>query len=95
MSTQGSVSVSSKDSACEICFSHPKANCFPLELLEDFTHAIREAENDSSCKVLVVKSAGEKAFSADTLVPGFDNSAPTPSPQNQADDFDDLDDLGI
>lgn len=43
-------------------FYHPQGNSLPKKLLEELTHAIHGAGNDDQAKVIVLRSAGEKAF---------------------------------
>jgi methylglutaconyl-CoA hydratase len=45
-------------------FFHPQSNSLPAKLLEELTHAIHGAGNEEDTKVIVLKSAGEKAFCA-------------------------------
>lgn len=45
-------------------FFHPQSNSLPGKLLEEFSQAIHGAGNDERIKVIVLKSAGEKAFCA-------------------------------
>jgi methylglutaconyl-CoA hydratase len=45
-------------------FSHPQSNSLPGTLLEALTHEIHGAGNDPATRVIVLRSAGEKAFCA-------------------------------
>ncbi len=45
-------------------FFHPQSNSLPGKLLEELAQAIHGAGNDERVKVIVLKSAGEKAFCA-------------------------------
>ncbi len=45
-------------------FYHPQSNALPGRILEELTHAIHGAGNDDHTKVIVLRSAGEKAFCA-------------------------------
>jgi len=45
-------------------FFHPQSNSLPGRLLSDLTHAIHGAGNDKDTKVIILRSAGEKAFCA-------------------------------
>lgn len=45
-------------------FSHPQSNSLPGKLLEALAHAFHSAGNDADCKVIVLRSGGEKAFCA-------------------------------
>jgi methylglutaconyl-CoA hydratase len=45
-------------------FYHPQSNSLPGKLLEELSHAIHGAGNDDRVRVIVLRSAGEKAFCA-------------------------------
>ncbi len=45
-------------------FFHPQSNSLPSKLLEELAQAIHGAGNDELVKVIILKSAGEKAFCA-------------------------------
>jgi enoyl-CoA hydratase/carnithine racemase len=45
-------------------FHHPQSNSLPGRLLESLTHAVHAAGNDNETRVIVLRSAGEKAFCA-------------------------------
>ncbi|MBO9199491.1 MULTISPECIES: enoyl-CoA hydratase/isomerase family protein [Niastella] len=45
-------------------FFHPQSNSLPARLLEDLAQTIHGAGNDEDTKVIVLRSAGEKAFCA-------------------------------
>jgi methylglutaconyl-CoA hydratase len=45
-------------------FFHPQSNSLPGKILEELAHAIHGAGNDTHTKVIVLRSAGEKAFCA-------------------------------
>jgi methylglutaconyl-CoA hydratase len=45
-------------------FFHPQSNSLPGRLLEELTHAIHGAGNEKDTRVIVLRSAGEKAFCA-------------------------------
>lgn len=45
-------------------FFHPQSNSLPGKILEQLTHAIHGAGNDKYTKVIILRSAGEKAFCA-------------------------------
>src|ERR1700742_1756392 len=45
-------------------FSHPQSNSLPGQLLEALTHEIHSAGNDHETHVIVLKSAGDRAFCA-------------------------------
>lgn len=45
-------------------FFHPQSNSLPGRILEELAHAIHGAGNDAHTKVIILRSAGEKAFCA-------------------------------
>ncbi|MEQ1675107.1 MAG: enoyl-CoA hydratase/isomerase family protein [Chitinophagaceae bacterium] len=45
-------------------FFHPQSNSLPGRILEDLSQAIHGAGNDKETKVIILRSAGEKAFCA-------------------------------
>jgi methylglutaconyl-CoA hydratase len=45
-------------------FSHPQSNSLPLKILDELAQAIHRAGNDDETKVIILCSAGEKAFCA-------------------------------
>jgi len=45
-------------------FFHPQSNALPSSLLEELARKIHGAGNDDECKVIVLKSGGEKTFCA-------------------------------
>ena len=45
-------------------FFHPQSNSLPARLLEELTHCIHGAGNEEDTRVIVLKSAGDKAFCA-------------------------------
>ena len=45
-------------------FFHPQSNSLPGRLLEALTHEVHSAGNDPDTRVIVLRSAGEKAFCA-------------------------------
>lgn len=52
------------NSITTIEFFHPQSNSLPGKILEDLAQAIHGAGNDKYTKVIILKSAGEKAFCA-------------------------------
>src|SRR5690554_6059901 len=50
--------------AATITFFHPASNSFPSTQLADLTQAIEQLNNNSEIGVIILKSAGEKAFCA-------------------------------
>ena len=60
----GRVSTSIQNGIGEICFSHPKANSLPGKLLNEISQTVDALGADDSCKVILLKSEGEKAFCA-------------------------------
>ncbi len=49
---------------CTIEFQHPQSNSLPGKLLEELAQTIHGAGNDERIKVIILRSAGEKAFCA-------------------------------
>lgn len=45
-------------------FFHPQSNSLPGRILEELAHAIHGAGNDENTRVIILQSAGEKAFCA-------------------------------
>ncbi len=45
-------------------FFHPQSNSLPARILEELAQAIHGAGNDTETKVIILRSAGEKAFCA-------------------------------
>lgn len=49
---------------CSIEFFHPQSNSLPAKILEKLTQEIYAASNNAEVKVIILKSAGVKAFCA-------------------------------
>lgn len=64
MSNQGEVKSSIKDGIGYIIFSHPQSNSLPGEILRKLAEEITAVGNNPEAKVIVLQSAGEKAFCA-------------------------------
>ncbi len=45
-------------------FSHPQSNSMPQKLLQELAREIHSASSDDETKVIVLRSAGDKAFCA-------------------------------
>jgi methylglutaconyl-CoA hydratase len=45
-------------------FFHPRSNSLPLKILDELIQAIQTAGDDDETKLIILKSAGEKAFCA-------------------------------
>jgi methylglutaconyl-CoA hydratase len=45
-------------------FFHPQSNSLPAKILEELTQAIHSVGNEADTKVIIIRSAGEKAFCA-------------------------------
>ena len=45
-------------------FYHPQSNSLPGKLLEELTHAVHGVGNEKDIRVIILRSAGEKAFCA-------------------------------
>lgn len=52
------------DHIATIEFFHPQSNSLPGKILNDLATAITKAGEDPSCRVIVLRSGGEKAFCA-------------------------------
>src|SRR6266700_7594378 len=61
---QGYVKTETHSGITTIEFFHPQSNSLPAKLLEELTHAIHGAGNEKDTKVIILRSAGEKAFCA-------------------------------
>ena len=53
-----------KDGIGTIEFFHPQSNSLPGHILEELSSTIKKAGEDNSIKVIILKSAGERAFCA-------------------------------
>ena len=62
--SEGSVKSAIQNGVGVIEFSHPKANSLPSNLLSEIATSITSFSTDKKCKVILLKSAGEKAFCA-------------------------------
>ena len=60
----GFVTQELKNNIAEITFGTPKSNALPGEILEKLAQTIIESGKDENVKAILLKSAGEKAFSA-------------------------------
>src|SRR5215218_6157256 len=60
----GYVSTETHKSITTIEFFHPQSNSLPHRLLDELSNEIHDAGNDKETKVIILKSAGEKAFCA-------------------------------
>jgi methylglutaconyl-CoA hydratase len=61
---QGDVTVEIKDGVAEIEFMHPLSNSLPGRVLAKLAQTITDLGKDDSVKLLLVRSAGERAFCA-------------------------------
>ena len=61
---KGNVTLKVESNIGIITFSHPQSNALPSQLLELLTHTITRAGKDDSIRVIILKSEGNKAFSA-------------------------------
>ncbi len=61
---QGSVSLEIENGVGTIEFFHPASNSLPGKVLAKLANTITEAGNNDDIKVIVLKSAGERAFCA-------------------------------
>ncbi len=60
----GTISTIINNGIAEITFFHPQSNSLPGILLMELAEAIEKAGNDSAVKIILLQSAGEKAFCA-------------------------------
>jgi len=61
---QGYIQTSIEDGVASIEFFHPMSNSLPSKLLSELAAAITEAGSNEAVKVIVLRSAGERAFCA-------------------------------
>ena len=64
MSEKGSVNLEVQDGIGAVTFFHPKSNSLPGPLLRQIAETITQCGTDDAIKVVVLKSAGERAFCA-------------------------------
>ena len=60
----GYVKSETHNSITTIEFHHPQSNSLPLRILEALAQEIHSVANDDDTKVIILRSAGEKAFCA-------------------------------
>jgi len=61
---QGAVGISVNNGIATIEFSHPMSNSLPGKILNKLADTITEAGNNPDVRVIILRSAGEKAFCA-------------------------------
>ena len=61
---QGGVNVSIDNSIASIEFHHPLSNSLPGKVLQELANTITEVGTNDAVKVIILKSAGERAFCA-------------------------------
>ncbi|MFM7106094.1 MAG: enoyl-CoA hydratase/isomerase family protein, partial [Flavobacteriales bacterium] len=61
---KGSVSTSIDQGVARISFHHPQSNSLPGELLRELGDAIHAANSNKEVRVMIIMSAGDKAFCA-------------------------------
>ena len=61
---EGHIRTEKHNGVTSIEFFHPRSNSLPAEILEALTHQIHGAGNEEDTKVIILRSAGEKAFCA-------------------------------
>lgn len=64
MSENGYVNVEISNSIAKIEFYHPQSNSLPSNILSKLAETVTEVSNDESVNVIILKSAGRKAFCA-------------------------------
>lgn len=62
ISDNGYVTYSCNQQIGVIEFYHPKGNSLPAHLLSQLADAVRTASNDPECRVIILRSSGEKTF---------------------------------
>lgn len=62
--SQGYVKHEFHNGITTIEFHHPQSNSLPHKILEELAHVIHGAGNDEDTKVIILRSAGDKAFCA-------------------------------
>ena len=60
----GSVDVQMRDAIATLTFAHPRSNSLPSALLRRIAQEIADVSANSGIKVIVLRSAGDKAFCA-------------------------------
>jgi len=68
------VSFSVDDAIGVVTLDKPPANSYDLEFIEELAEAVREAANDDGVKVVVLRSASERFFSAGADVKAFNEN---------------------
>lgn len=58
------VKSTTNEGLCTISFFHPQSNSLPAAILQQLAQAITEAGKDKNCKLILIRSSGEKAFCA-------------------------------
>ena len=61
---QGAVEISVNNGIGTITFSHPKSNSLPGKILRKLAETITAAGENDAIQVIVLKSAGDRAFCA-------------------------------
>ena len=61
---EGAVDVQVRDAIATVSFAHPRSNSLPSALLRTLADEITRVSTNSGIKVIVLRSAGEKAFCA-------------------------------
>ena len=61
---QGGVNVSIENNIASIEFHHPLSNSLPGKVLQELANTITEVGNNDAVTVIILKSAGERAFCA-------------------------------
>ena len=61
---QGYVKTETHNGITTIEFFHPQSNSLPSKILEELAQEIHSVDNDDDTRVIILRSAGEKAFCA-------------------------------
>lgn len=64
MIEQGGVTTEIENGIATIAFEHPKSNSLPGKVLKELAETITAVGNDDRAKVIILKSAGDRAFCA-------------------------------
>ena len=73
------VKITTENSVGTIEFFHPQSNSLPGHILAELTNTITSAGKDENIKVIILKSAGERAFCAGA---SFDELVAIDTPEN-------------
>ena len=73
----GKIIIQNRDGIAEITLNNPaKLNCIGFEMLQEMEKAVDSAGENAQIKVLLIKGAGEKAFSTGADLNEFQSLSP-------------------